>query len=65
MAEVSVCPPIGTKLRLYIFVQPVAPFELIGEVVRHTPDGFAVENIETSAEIARLVDDVAAIVHLR
>ena len=65
MAEVSVCPPIGTKIRLYIFVQPVAPFELVGEVVRHTQAGFAVENIETSPEIAQLVDDVAGIVSPR
>ncbi len=65
MNEVSVCPSIGTKIRLYIFVQPVAPFELVGEVVRHTPDGFAVENIETNPEIAQLVDDVAAIVSPR
>ncbi len=62
MTEVSVCPPIGTKVRLYIFVQPVAPFGLVGEVVRHIPGGFAVENIEASPEIAQLVSDVAAIV---
>ena len=65
MTEVSVYPPIGTKIRLYIFVHPVAPFELVGEVVRHTPAGFAVENIEPSPEIAQLVDDVAAIVSPR
>ncbi len=65
MTEVSISPPLGSKIRLYIFVHPVAPFELVGEVVRHTPDGFAVENIESSPEIDQLVDDGAAIVSPR
>ena len=32
MTEVSISPPLGSKIRLYIFVRPVAPFELVGEV---------------------------------
>ena len=36
IAEASLRPDIGDKLRLYVFVQPVSPFELIGNVVRHT-----------------------------
>ena len=30
----SLKPPIGSVIRLYVFLQPVSPFELEGEVVR-------------------------------
>lgn len=58
----SLQPPVGTKVRLYVFVQPVSPFELVGEVVRHSETGFAVAYTVESPEVRRLVDDVAAIV---
>jgi hypothetical protein len=58
----SIRPPIGSKLTLYVFVQPVAPFELEGQVARHTETGFAVIYELFDPEIRRLVDDVAAIV---
>lgn len=58
----SIQPPIGSKVTLYIFVQPVAPFELQGQVARHTETGFAVLYELFDPEIRRLVDDVAAIV---
>ncbi len=58
----SLRPQVGSKVHLYIFVRPVAPFELVGEVVRHTDSGFAIENIEASEEILQLVDDVAGLV---
>jgi len=60
--EASTRPPIGTKVRLYVFVHPVQPFELLGEVVRHTPGGFAIEYVVSSAELCKLVEDLAAIV---
>jgi hypothetical protein len=58
----SMKPEIGKPLRVYIFVQPVAPFELVGTVVRHTEDGFAIEYPDASDEIRRFVDDASAIV---
>jgi hypothetical protein len=58
----SLRPEVGTRVRFYVFVQPVLPFELIGHVVRVTEDGFAIEYDVSDPEVRRLVDDVAAIV---
>jgi hypothetical protein len=55
-------PDLGKQVRLYIFVQPVSPFELAGEVVRHEGSSFAIQYSNLDAEIERLVDDVAAMV---
>ena len=55
-------PELGKHLRLYVFVQPVAPFEVVGTVVRHTENGFAISYPTLSEEVRRLVDDAAAIV---
>lgn len=55
-------PELGKQLRLYVFVQPVAPFEVVGTVVRHTDTGFAISYPTLSEEVRRLVDDAAAIV---
>ena len=60
--DTSIRPDLGTHVRLYIFVQPVQPFELLGRVVRHTERGFAVAIDPPNAEVRRLVDDVAAVV---
>lgn len=60
----SYCPEPGTKVRLYVFVQPVSPFELVGEVVRSDARGFAIRYTELDPAIGRLVDDVAALVSL-
>ena len=62
MGGVSLWPPVGTDIRLYVFVQPVSPFELIGHVVRRTESGFAIEYDIVDLEVRHLVDDVAAIV---
>ncbi len=58
----SIVPPVGTKVTLYIFVQPVAPFEIHGRVARTTENGFAITHELFDPEIRRLVDDVNAIV---
>jgi hypothetical protein len=55
-------PELGTKVRLYIFIQPVCPFELSGEVVRSEGTTFAIRYSNLDAEVGRLVDDVAALV---
>jgi len=60
--QASTKPAEGTKLVLYVFVQPVAPFEIHGHVARVTEKGFAVMYELFDPEIRRLVDDVSAIV---
>lgn len=55
-------PELGTKVRLYVFIQPVCPFELCGEVVRCEGTTFAIRYSNLDPEIGRLVDDVAAVV---
>lgn len=55
-------PELGSKVRLYVFIQPVSPFELSGEVVRVDEEGFAIRYSNLDAEVGRLVDDVAALV---
>lgn len=58
----STQPPVGAYITLYVFVLPVSPFELTGQVARHTDSGFAVSYDLFDPEIRRLVDDVAALV---
>ena len=53
---------VDSRVRLYVFVQPVSPFELVGRVVRGGEDGFSIEYEVESSEIRLLVDDVAALV---
>lgn len=60
----SFCPEPGTKVRLYVFIQPVSPFELVGEVVRGDGRSFAIRYTELDPAVGRLVDDVAAVVTL-
>ena len=62
LEETSILPELGQKICLYVFVQPVSPFELEGEVVRVDDDGFAIRYAVESDEVRRLVDDVAALV---
>jgi hypothetical protein len=62
LGAVTHCPEIGTKVRIYVFVQPVCPFELSGEVVRVTDGSFAIRFDRLDPEVGRLVDDVAALV---
>ena len=60
--ETSLQPPIGSKITLYVFIQPVSPFELVGQVTRHTEAGFAITYELFDPEIRNLVDDVSSIV---
>ena len=60
----SYCPEPGTKVRLYVFIQPVSPFELAGEVVRSEAASFAIRFTELDPDVGRLVDDVAALVSM-
>ena len=58
----SLIPKVGSNMRIYVFVQPVAPFEIVGEVVRHLEGGFALEFKGLGDEARALVDDAAAVV---
>ncbi len=61
--EVSLLPSVGASVRVYVFVQPVAPFEIAGDVVRHAGDAsFAIEFKDLAPELRALVDEAAAIV---
>jgi len=62
VTESSLRPCVGCLLRLYVFLQPVSPVELTGEVVRHTEDGFAVKFKSEDPEVRQLVDDIGALV---
>lgn len=65
LEDASTRPPVGARVTLYVFVAPVAPFELSGQVARHTETGFAVSYDLFDPDIRRLVDDVAALVPSR
>ena len=62
----SVRPSVGSKVRVYVFVEPVdpiapaSPYELVGRVVRHSSTGFAIEYDDTNSKMRRLVDEAAA-----
>ena len=61
--DATVTPPLGAVVRAYVFVNPVSPFELSGRVVRREEGGFfAMEYEKLRPEVARLVEDVAALV---
>jgi hypothetical protein len=62
LENVTMWPDVGTEVRLYVFIQPVAPFEIVGRVVRKTETGFAIAHEIDDPELRNLVDDVAAIV---
>lgn len=62
----SVQPAVGSRVRVYVFVEPVdpiapaSPYELVGRVVRHSASGFAIEYEESEGEARELVDQAAA-----
>lgn len=62
LEQTSLRPALGTRVRIYVFVQPVAPFELQGVVARQTDTGFAIHCDVADPEVRRLVADVAALV---
>ncbi len=62
LEQASIHLPVGRRVRLYVFVQPVSPFELAGSVVRSSKEGFSIQYAVEDSEVRRLVDDVAALV---
>ena len=57
-------PPVGARIKVQIFLPSISGvyFELEGDVVRHTTNGFAIQYAWPSPEICRLVDDAASLV---
>ena len=57
-------PPLGARIKVQIFLPSSSGvyFELEGDVVRHTTNGFAIQYPWPSPEICRLVDDAASLV---
>lgn len=57
-------PPLGTRIKVEIFLPSSSGvyFELEGQVVRRTKNGFAIQYDQPSPEICRLVDDAASLV---
>ena len=57
-------PPLGAWIKVLIFLPSRSGvyFELEGQVVRRTTNGFAIQFDWPSPEICRLVDDVASLV---
>ena len=62
LENTSLRPALGARVKLYVFVQPVMPFELEGHVARITDSGFAIQYELFDPEIRRLVDDLCALV---
>ncbi len=62
----SVQPSVGSRVRVYVFVEPVdpiapaSPYELVGRVVRHRSSGFAIEYDDSDPEVSLLVEKAAA-----
>jgi len=62
----SVQPTVGSRVRIYVFSEPVdpiapaSPVELVGRVVRHSSSGFAIEYEDADSEVHQLVDKAAA-----
>ena len=61
----SVKPIVGTRVRIYVFVEPAdpiapaSPYELVGRVIRHSSSGFAIEYEDPDPEVRDLVDGAA------
>ena len=62
-------PEIGTPIKLNLYLKPpsaftaATPFELVGHIVRHSTNGFAIEYEDShDPHMRRMVDDAAAVV---
>ena len=62
LTQVSVQPRLGSQVRVYVLLIEHSPFEIVGQVVRHVEDGFAIEFADLSSEVRDLVDEAAAMV---
>jgi type IV pilus assembly protein PilZ len=67
--DTSMQPEIGTPIVLYVYLEPpsafkvVTPFELTGQVVRHSSTGFAIEYEDNlDPDVRQMVDDAVAVV---
>ena len=70
--DTAMRPEIGTRIILYVYLDPpdsveaAAPFELAGEVVRHSSTGFAIKYEDKfDPDVRRMIDDVVAVSAIR
>ena len=59
LTHTSIQPGLGSQVRVYVLLSEDSPFEIVGQVVRHGEDGFAIEYADLSPELRRLVEDAA------
>jgi len=62
LKQTSFQPRLGSHVRVNVLLSQDSHFEIMGQVVRHVEDGFAIEYVALSPELRRLVDDAAAMV---
>jgi len=62
LIRASVQPRLGAEVRVYVLLIDDSPFEIVGKVVRHVEDGFAIAYANLGLEFRDLVDDAAAVV---
>jgi PilZ domain-containing protein len=62
LIRASVQPRLGAEVRVYVLLVDDSPFEIVGKVVRHVEDGFAIAYANLGSELRGLVDDAAAVV---
>jgi PilZ domain-containing protein len=62
LRQTSLRPRIASQVRVRIFLGEGSPFVVVGQVVRHVEDGFAIEYADLRAEVRQFVDRIAAIV---
>jgi len=62
LTQASVQPRVGSQVRVFVPLTEDSPFEVVGKVVRHVEDGFAIEYFGLGPELRSLVDDAAALV---
>ena len=62
LTQASLQPRLESQVRIYVLLNEDFPFVIVGQVVRHVGDGFAIESADLSPEVRRLVDYAAAMV---
>lgn len=62
LTQASLQPRLESQVRVYVLLNEDFPFVIVGRVVRHVEDGFAIEYADLSPEVRRLVDYAAAMV---
>jgi hypothetical protein len=59
LTQTSLQPHLGSQVRVYILFNESSPFVVVGQVIRHITDGFAIEYADLRSEVREFVDKVA------